>query len=64
MGVQKKITKEVRDTVSFRVPEHIVELLDEIAEERKDGSSKPSPHKEARRIFAHGLKELYGVDLA
>lgn len=63
--VWSKTKKDVGSaTVSFRIPENIAAFLNEQADERKDGSSKPSHHKEARRIFAYGLKELYGIELA
>lgn len=57
-------TKPVGSTISFRVPDEVAEFLDKVAQDRKDGLSKPSHHKEARRIFAHGLKQLYGIEIA
>ena len=63
--MKQKETKEAKSaTVSFRIPEEVAKFLTEQAEVRKDGSSKPSHHKEARRLFAYAMKELYGIELA
>lgn len=56
--------KNLEVTIAFRVSRKVADYLEELAQQKQDGSSRLSKHKVARSIFAEGLKNEHNIELA